>query len=432
MDNNNESMLDVYLFESNDLLEHLDEILLASEKNKSLSMDDINEVFRIMHTIKGSSAMMEFNSLMEIAHKMEDLFAYVRDNGIPQESLEDLFDLVFKSEDFLKAELDKVQQGEPLTTDIGTLAGEINGFLKKISEGKSTAKPEDSKGQGEQKSGPPASSEEGTLLRDEAKKGFSYPVRVFFDEEAQMENLRAFMLVNNLQDSGQSFEFYPKDIETNSETEKAIMKDGFYLFFSKKEERDRAVPTIEHFTYTKDYTLLSHTEPEPKAPTVGGKAALANNKKAAVTKIRPAVKQSLINVNLSKLDSLMDLMGEIVITESMVTSNPALQSAGLDNNFTKASRQLRKLTDELQEIVMSIRMVPISTVFQKMNRVVRDMSKNLHKDAQLVLVGEETEVDKTIVDSIADPIMHLVRNSMTTGLKQKKKGRKPTNRRSEP
>ena len=127
---------------------------------------------------------------------------------------------------------------------------------------------------------------------------------------------------------------------------------------------------------------------------------------------------------LAKLDTLMDLMGEIVITESMVTSMPEVRHSGIDNNFTKATRQLRKLTDELQEVVMSIRMVPISTVFQKMNRIVRDMSRKLDRPAQLVLVGEDTEVDKTIVDCISDPIMHLVRNGMDHGIESREEREK--------
>ena len=108
-------------------------------------------------------------------------------------------------------------------------------------------------------------------------------------------------------------------------------------------------------------------------------------------------------------------MGEIVITESMVTSSPDLKGLHLDA-FSKNARQLRKLTDELQDISMSLRMIPVSSTFQKMNRIVRDMSKKLNKQAKLTLIGEDTEVDKTIVDSIGDPIMHMIRNSMDHGI----------------
>ena len=107
----------------------------------------------------------------------------------------------------------------------------------------------------------------------------------------------------------------------------------------------------------------------------------------------------------------MDLVGELVTTESMVVSNPDLKGLHLDN-FNKSARELRKLTDELQDVVMSMRMVPLSGVFQKMNRIVRDMCKKLDKEVDLITEGGDTEVDKTINEAIADPFMHMVRNSM--------------------
>jgi len=125
--------------------------------------------------------------------------------------------------------------------------------------------------------------------------------------------------------------------------------------------------------------------------------------------------QNIISVELRKLDSLLDLVGEIVINESIVTENPDLEGLELAN-FRKASRQLDKLTDELQDTVMSIRMLPVSMVFHRMRRIVRDMSKSLGKEANLVIVGEMTEVDKTILDALSDPIMHLVRNAMDHAL----------------
>ena len=416
MDNGTDSMLDVFLFETDDLLEHLDDILLACEKNKNFDKDSINEIFRIMHTIKGSSSMMQFNSLTVIAHKMEDLFAFVREKGVSPEYIEELTDLMFRASDFLKDETEKVRAGQPLTTDIGTLEQEINDFLKKISGAapeapEAPAAPAQASGQA-----PAVAAFTGNLQKEEADRGFSFALRVYLDEEAQMDNLRAFMLATDIKDVVNSFEYSPKDIDTNPATANDIIRDGFFLFFATKEDMNKAVPVIEHFPYTKSYSEITPVAAEKKQETKQAEAGAGAPK--AVQSHTP-VKQSLINVNLSKLDNLMDLMGEIVITESMVTSNPALQTAGLDNNFTKASRQLRKLTDELQEIVMSIRMVPISTVFQKMNRIVRDMCKKLEKEAQLVLVGEETEVDKTIVDSISDPIMHLVRNSMDHGIESK-------------
>jgi two-component system chemotaxis sensor kinase CheA len=115
---------------------------------------------------------------------------------------------------------------------------------------------------------------------------------------------------------------------------------------------------------------------------------------------------------------LMDLVGEIVISEAMVTRNPDLDGLLLEN-FNKAARQLRKLTSELQDIVMSIRMIPVASTFHKMQRIVRDMNRKLGKDVELKLSGEETEVDKNIIDHLSDPLMHLIRNALDHGIESK-------------
>lgn len=145
---------------------------------------------------------------------------------------------------------------------------------------------------------------------------------------------------------------------------------------------------------------------------------MRSNKEEATNMNKSGKHQSIISVNISKLDMLLDLVGEIVISEAMVVKNPDLEGLQLDN-FNKASLQLRKLTNELQDIVMSIRMVEVSMTFRKMNRIVRDMSKKLNKLVELKIIGEETEVDKNIIDHISDPLMHLVRNSLDHGLEGK-------------
>ena len=141
------------------------------------------------------------------------------------------------------------------------------------------------------------------------------------------------------------------------------------------------------------------------APAPAAKSAPASpaSPAAAAAPASGKAKQSLVSVNQSKLDQLMDLVGELVTTESMVVSNPDLRGLQLDN-FQKSARELRKLTDELQDVVMSIRMVPLSGVFQRMNRIVRDMCKKLDKQVDLVTEGGDTEVDKTINEAIGDPL----------------------------
>ncbi len=436
MDNGMDNMLDMYLFETNSLLEQLDELLIEAEKNQELSTDDVNEIFRAMHTIKGSSAMMEFSSLMTIAHRIEDLFFYVRENGIDSLSGDDkneLFNLTFKSTDILRGEVEKLENNEPLSTNIDSITTEINSFLNKISGAEEEEAPEEE-----------ASVGASMVHRVEGLPESSCPIflQVFFEEGCGMENLRAFMLVNSLKEKGLVFEFYPGDVESNSASSEVIIKNGFFIGLNSEEDMKAALPLMEQGSI-RAYEII-HAEPkeegsegaleegpaeelaeepaeEPKAHAkpkeeLPAPAEPASARNAQGTNLQhAAAKQSLISVNLSKLDALNAVVGEIVITESMVTSSPELKNLKLDS-FLKSTRQLRKLTDDLQDIAMSLRMVSISGTFQKMNRIVRDMKKALNKDVRLTIIGEDTEIDKAIVDSIGDPIMHIVRNSMDHGI----------------
>ena len=131
-----DNMLEMYLYETNTLMEQLDELLIEAEKNATFTTNDVNEIFRIMHTIKGSSAMMEFSTLMEIAHHIEDLFFYIRENGmdaLDESHKNDLFNLMFQSTDALRIEVEKIENDEPLSTNIDHIIANINSFLEKIS-----------------------------------------------------------------------------------------------------------------------------------------------------------------------------------------------------------------------------------------------------------------------------------------------------------
>lgn len=434
----NDSILDAYLYETDGLLEQLDSIVLAAEQADAFSNDDINTIFRIMHTIKGSSAMMEFNSLMTIAHRAEDLFAILREQSIsivPESLRPELFDLLFQTIDFFRQEIEHIQNGEALTDNIDTLLEKINSFIAQINGTAPAAAKE------------PDSSNSSEPTVDATPHGFPYGLRVFFDEGCGMENLRAFMLVTSIHDicPEEDFTFEPADVEHNAASSAQVAQSGFTMYFRNQADRDNAIHSVTGIGSVRNYqTMDPASQPAPAAeqpapapapseasaapqPASSSSAAAsaapaqpaapASQSKATPVKTENHHKESLISVSLSKLDQLAAVVGEIVITESMVTASPDLKGLKLDA-FTKSARQLRKLTDELQDVAMSLRMVPVSATFQKMNRIVRDMCKKLDKQAHLTLIGEDTEVDKTIVDSIGDPIMHIVRNSMDHGIEE--------------
>ncbi len=434
-----EAMLDMYFFETNSLLEQLDEILLRTEQANVFDNEDIKEIFRIMHTIKGSSAMMGFENLSVLAHKAEDMFFVIRENPDVITDVSFVYDLVFQVSDSYKAQIEAIQNhndGEYESMDFSDL---INKLLK----GRDTLLGETT-GEAAPAAGGAAAAAPAAVNSVDADKT---TVRVFFEDGCQMENLRAFLLINTIKDECDYLDFTPADVETNPETSKVIIEQGFLITFKPLDNVDFVLRQIENALNVQSYEVVqaaaapapaAELPPEPKAASSAAPApapvaaapapavpaeekkepSAAEKAQAAVEKAQAASgmqKQNLISVNLAKLDALHDIVGEIITTESMVISNPDLEGLELES-FNKAARQLRKLTSELQDTVMSIRMVPLAGVFQKMNRIVRDMRKKLGKDVEFVIEGEETEIDKSIVDSLQDPLMHLVRNCMDHGI----------------
>ncbi|MBQ5311767.1 MAG: chemotaxis protein CheA, partial [Oscillospiraceae bacterium] len=238
------------------------------------------------------------------------------------------------------------------------------------------------------------------------------------------ENLRALMVVNNIKDDCSVLEYSPAEIESDQNTAALIKTDGFVIRFRSSLSAEEILRTIGETPSVKSVDVISsavHTDTAADADTSVSKTEVTGEKTDSPEREKKRTithsdrKQSLVSVNLQKLDQLLNMMGEIVIAEAMVTSNPDLKGLKLDN-FQKAARQLRKLNSEMQDIVMSIRMVPISGAFNKMTRIVRDMKVKLGKEAELVFDGEDTEVDKSVIDSLNDPLMHMVRNSMDHGI----------------
>lgn len=415
-----ESMLEMFIYESTTLLEELDEIMLESEKSKEISEKNINEIFRIMHTIKGSSAMMGLESISSLAHSVEDVFFIVRENPAKLKEISDsIYDLLFQASDFIKAEIDGLQTDDYTPKNSGSIISllEEQAAIMKGAAPRGDAKVAPAQAASAPKQQPvPKRAASGT--GSSAGDGY-HQVRVYFEDGCQMENIRAFMLLTQMKDWCDELDSIPPHPETDSSLSSAIIDKGFIVKFKTTANPEDIYKIIENSINVKSYEILEAKEeftaqsaaaaPSSSAESVQVKEEQQGQPSAVSAKA--GSKQSLISVNQTKLDQLMDLVGELVTAESMVASNPDLKGLVLDN-FNKSTRELRKLTDELQDVVMSIRMVPLSGVFQKMNRIVRDMGKKLNKAVELETIGGDTEVDKTINDTITDPFMHMIRNSM--------------------
>lgn len=434
----NEPMLDMYMFETAQLLERLEQMLLSSEKSTCFTYDAINEIFRIMHTIKGSSAMMLFNGIATIAHSIEDLFYYLREEKPQNVDCPQLSDMLLDGVDFIKVELEKVKNRDNADGDASDLIQRLRNSLSLLKESNPSSKVEAAKEQidkGKQKYY--ISPKKTVSLTDEN----IYKGVIYFEENCGMESIRAFTIVNSLKDLTGEIAYVPEDIIDSDSSDEIIQKDGFTVYLKTDATFDNINRLLQNTPLLRDLELsILENEGEYKhffnkldivldeSPEIIPRFDNVNlEKREYENETQAAHHQVLISVNVEKLDMLMNLVGELVISEAMVTQNPDLKGLTLDN-FQKTSRHLRKITSELQDTVMSVRMVSISPTFLKMNRVVRDMCKKLNKEIHLELIGEETEVDKNILEHISDPLMHLIRNAIDHGIEapeEREKSGKP-------
>ncbi|MDF2486008.1 MAG: chemotaxis protein CheA [Herbinix sp.] len=421
----NEQMLEMYLFETNHNIEQLEAYILEMEKTGICSEDSINEIFRNMHTIKGSSAMMLFNNIAELAHAMEDLFYFIREKNPQTIDIKVLSDILLEGVDFIKIELEKIRSQDSEEGNCEPLMNAIKDFLGTLRTNYSTDIITEIKPISEAKL-------QYYIIPDKPLAVASthyYRVVLFFEDGCEMENIRAYTVIHNLKQFTDSINYVPSDIIERPETISIIREKGFTIYmkinksYQEMEEFFQKTIFLERLELVELNDDSEYTEIEAPQPAVipDSEIRVPELKSKIDTKLKEketyssSTAQSIISVNVSKLDKLMDLVGEIVISEALVTQNPELEGLELDD-FYKAARQLHKNMTELQDIVMSIRMVPLANSLHKLHRIVRDMNKNLNKEAELILIGEDTEVDKNIIEHISDPLMHLVRNSIDHGI----------------
>lgn len=429
-------MMEMFVFETNQNLEQLEQILIQSEKNGSFSADEINDIFRIMHTLKGSAAMMVINEVAALAHAMEDIFFYLRENKPEHVDCSSLVDMILNAADFIKKEIDKLDAGEKAdgaAAELISLTKKTLADLKQANEGSTSSVNEIKL----PKVNLSPNTERPTALsmgkQDIARIDLDEPVNVFqalitYQPDCEMENIRAYTVLNNLKNYIAEEHHYPADILEDETSIDVIRKQGFSLCFTTSKDYDEVLELLNQTIFLKDLKVVQlldvtqweHWQKEEKTvlPVTNEKKdakTIEETKVAKKGEPKENIHQSMISVNVGKLDILMDLVGELVIAEAMVTQNPDLHGLELEN-FNKAARQLKKISSELQDGVMAIRMVPLTGTFQKMNRIVRDMSQKLNKTVELHLVGEETEVDKNVIEHISDPLMHVIRNSIDHGI----------------
>ena len=273
-----------------------------------------------------------------------------------------------------------------------------------------------------------------------------YKIVIHYRNDTQMSNIRAYSATYALKEVAEDLLYTPEDILSNEGSGDVILAEGFHMLLQTKSSKEEVLELIDSSEaekidfdeitadeYGKELVNLGREAPpivinldEGVKPAKDDKPAPGDyvvkskdpGKGKTLAKNQPK-QQSIISVNVEKMDALMDLIGELVIAEATVLQNPDLQVPGLDlTNFQKAASQLAMNTTELQQVIMSMRMMSLANTFQKMKRIVFDVSRKLDKDIEFEVIGENTEVDKNIIEHISDPLMHLVRNSVDHGIEE--------------
>ena len=440
---NTESMLDMFLYESGQLLEKLEGIILEKQDADCFDDADINEIFRVMHTIKGSSGVLMYENITKVTHKLEDVFYYLRESHPDDVPHTELVEKVLAVSDFVTGELDKLKSGDTPDGDEHQLVEDLDEFLGRL-KGEITK-------QGIQM--PQANKHEEPkqfyITPVAGDDSHFYRISIHYRSDTQMSNIRAYSATYALKEVAEDLLYTPDDILSNEASGDVILAEGFHMLLQTKSSKEEVIGLIdsseaEEINFDEltkaEYgralaefgredavtiDLGEESKPEEKEkkkdkPVPGDYVVKTKEagKGKTLAKNQPK-QQSIISVNVEKMDALMDLIGELVIAEAVVLQNPDLKVPGLElSNFQKASGQLSKITTELQEVIMSMRMMPLTTVFQKMKRIVFDVSRKLNKDIELEVIGENTEVDKNIIEHITDPLMHLVRNSVDHGIEE--------------
>ena len=452
---NTEGMLDMYLFENSQLLERLQDIVLEQKDADGFDEEAINEIFRAMHTIKGSSGIMMFDEVTAVSHKLEDVFFYLRESHPENVPHLKLVEHVLEVADFIQGEMDKLSDGAEADGDAKEIIERLDGFLASI---KGESKKEKEKVIENNVYEAPTQFYIAPMAQSESH---FYQIYIVYHDDTQMANVYAYKAVHAFKEIAEDLLYTPEDIITDEGTAQEILENGFKILLQtqKSEEEVRKIiggsyeiQSIEIFEVTSaQYMMgfdyfgsdlvidLDSTVEEIEARTEAGESG-EEKKEEAPKEIKPgdyviqnkepgrgkklvkdkpkkAEKTAFISVDVAKMDMLMDLIGELVISESVVLQNSDLKVPGLRlDNFNKAAGQMTKISTDLQNVIMSMRMVPLTATFQKMNRIVFDVSRKLGKDIEFEMQGDTTEVDKNIIEHISDPLMHLVRNSVDHGI----------------
>lgn len=438
--------LEIFIDESEEHLQTLSDCIMVLEKEPD-NKDTINEVFRAAHSLKGMAGTMGFKRMQHLTHDMENVFQEVRSDHIKVTS--GMIDLLFKCLDALEGYVDNIKStSDEGTEDNEVIIKELNDFIAKT-EGASTEETGKTETSEAKEAAPESTQEEKAgqekieLTNDEKKAireaesngQHIYVMTVHIQKDCLLKAARAFLVFKAVEDFGQILVYRPSSQDI--EDEKFEFEFSFFLASEESEDKivaaAKAVSEIEKVDaeeihldeYVKEAeaqeeqqakeAAAEQKEAPAEAPKAAEKKAPAANAKKQ-TNAKPVTGRT-VRVDIEKLDALMNQVSELIIAKNSLVSISSNESGEYQNqSFHEQIEYLERITTNLHESVMKVRMVPIESVVNKFPRMIRDLSRKLGKKMELYMTGEDTELDRTVVDQIGDPLQHLLRNSADHGL----------------
>lgn len=432
--------LEIFIDETKEHLQTLSEQLMILEQEPK-NEDTINEIFRAAHSLKGMAGTMGYKRMQHLTHMMENALSEIRSGKMVV--TEDLVDILFQCLDALEAYLDNIcESSDEGTEDNEPIIGRLNAFLagdvKAEVKSEEPAKKEETAETNKAEAAGSADFKLADFEINAIKEAFAKELNVYYltvhvDENCILKAARAFLVFKAIEELGEIIKSNPsvQDIEDEK------FEFSFELFVISKESIDKVKTAIENVSEIRGVDGSQITE-VPSADAKEEKAVEttkdtnettttpattttepAKVNKAATTTQKPSGKPVVnrsVRVDIEKLDVLMNLVSELIIAKNGLVSVSAADGGTNSQGFNEQIEYLERVTTNLHESVMKVRMQPIETVTQKFPKMVRDLSKKLDKQMKLTISGEDTELDRTVIDEIGDPLMHLLRNSADHGL----------------
>lgn len=444
--------LEIFIDETSEHLQNLSDCIMELEKDPE-NMDTINEIFRAAHSLKGMAGTMGFKRMQRLTHDMENVFQEVRSEKVKVTS--SMIDLLFKCLDAIEGYLDNVKaSSDEGTEDNELIIKELNDFI--AAEDGAAAAPAQAEPKKEEAPAQTAGgddkkyfefglseSEKDKIKQAEEGGAHIYGMTIYIQKECLLKAARAFLVFKAVEEFGEILVYNPssQDIEDEkfdcdfsifiasdepyekiaeaaksvSEIDKVVGEEVKYETLAAKQEKAEAdAAAAEKSQDAPAEAAPAQEQPQAQAAKPAAKAQSSGNKKQTVAK---PVTNRTVRVDIEKLDALMNQVSELIIAKNSLVSISSNDSGDFQNqSFHEQIEYLERITTNLHESVMKVRMVPIESVVAKFPRMIRDLSRKLDKKMELYMTGEDTELDRTVVDQIGDPLQHLLRNSADHGL----------------